>query len=111
MDKRTMEFAKKSKDKFYIDFTNSKSGPHVRWNSNDRVPFDDMLECFQALGWITAQERENSVAARDADTAAFLEEYRKNYKGPSEEERAEARAAFGAGTTVVNAITGHRYTV
>lgn len=111
MDKWTMESAENKKNDFYIDETNSAFGPHVRWNSNNRVPFDDMLECFQHLGWITLQERENSAAARDADTAAFLAEYRANYRGPSEEERAEARAEFGAGATVVNVPTGRRYTV
>jgi hypothetical protein len=111
MDAWTLASAKKHKDAFYMDFASAEFGPHVRWNSNDRVPFDDMLECFQSLGWITLQERENSARARDADTAAFLAEYRANYRGPSEEERAEARAEFGAGTTVVNVLTGHRYTV
>jgi hypothetical protein len=111
MDKWTLDYAQNKRDDFYIDFTGAEFGPHVRWNSNDQVPFDDMLECFQHLGWITLQERENSARARDADTAAFLADYRKNYTGPSEEERAEARAEFGAGATVVNAITGHRYRV
>nr|NDG05699.1 hypothetical protein [Oxalobacteraceae bacterium] len=111
MDKWTLDSAKRHKDKFYVDETSAKFGPHVRWNSNDRVPFDDMLECFQHLGWIDLQTRENSTRARDADTAAFLAEYRANYRGPSEEELAEARAEFGAGATVVNVFTGHRYTV
>ena len=111
MDKWTLDCAQNKRDDFYIDFTSAEFGPHVRWNSNDQVPFDDMLECFQHLGWITALERENSARARDADTEAFLEDYRKNYTGPSEEERAEARAAFGAGAEVVNVFTGHRYRV
>ena len=106
-----IENAKKYLDKFYLDETRDEFGPHVRWKSNDRVPFDDMLECFVALGWINNQERENSNAARDADTEAFFAEYRANYRGPSEEELFEARAAFGAGATVVNVITGDRYTV
>ena len=38
----------------------------------------------------------------------FLENYRRNYKGPGEEEKTEMRAAFGTGTTVVNVITGKR---
>lgn len=106
-----LEYAQKQRDEFYIDETRAEFGPHVRWNSNNQVPFNDMLECFQTLGWITQQERDNSNRARAADTAAFLAEYRKNYRGPSAEERAEARAAFGAGTTVVNVLTGHRYKV
>jgi hypothetical protein len=106
-----MQSAQKYQGQFYIDFTCNKFGPHVRWNSNNNVPFDDMLEAFQQLGWITQQERDNSRAARNADTARFLADYRKNYRGPSEEELFEARAAFGEGATVVNVITGDRYTV
>ena len=111
IDQHTMQSAQKYQGQFYIDETRSEFGPHVRWNSNNNVPFDDMLEAFQQLGWITQQERDNSRDARDADTARFLADYRKNYRGPSEEELSEARAAFGAGTTVVNVITGDRYTV
>lgn len=106
-----LDYAQKQRDAFHIDETQDQFGPHVRWNSNRRVPFDDMLACFQHLGWITQQERDNSRAARDADVAAAIAEYRANYRGPSEEELSEARAAFGAGTQVVNVLTGHRYTV
>lgn len=109
--KYDLEYAQKQRDAFYVDETHADFGPHVRWNSNNRVPFDDMLECFQLLGWITQQERDNSNRARAADTAAFIAEYRANYRGPSEEERAEARAEFGAGARVVNVLTGHCYTV
>lgn len=111
MDKWTLESAKKHANDFYVDRSDDKFGAHVRWNSNDRVPFDDMLECFQHLGWIDLQTRENSAAVRYAETQAILAEYRANYTGPSAEDRVEARAAFGAGATVVNVITGDRYTV
>lgn len=106
-----LEQARKLRKEFYVDETQDQFGPHVRWKSNDRVPFDDMLEGFQALGWITHQERMNSIRARKIDTEKFLAEYRKNYRGPSEEERAEARAALGAGTKITNVITGHTYRV
>ena len=106
MDKWTMESAKRHKDKFYIDETQSELGPHVRWNSNDRVPFDDMLECFQALGWIDLQTRENSAAVRYAEDCALLAEYRKNFKGYDAETLAEMRSEFGPGARVVNVVTG-----
>lgn len=109
--KSDLEYAQKNRDSFYVDETQDRFGPHVRWKINDRVPFDDMLECFEHLGWITWQERENSKLARKIDTQAFLAEYRKNYCGPSAEEVAEARAALGPGARVVNVITGHSYTV
>ena len=49
---------------------------------------------------------EETNRARKAQNEAFLDSYRKNYKGPTAEERMEMEAAFGKGTTVVNVITG-----
>ena len=43
---------------------------------------------------------------RDEQTERQLSEYRKNYKGPSQEELAEMRNAFGEGARVVNVLTG-----
>ena len=74
IDQYTMQSALKSKNDFYVDETRGDVGPHVRWNSNDRVPFDDMLEAFQTLGWIDSQTRKNSAVARDADIDAVLKE-------------------------------------
>lgn len=98
-------------DKFYIDETNDVTGPVVRWNSNNQVPFDDMLQEFQTAGLIDGLIVANSNDARAQETRKFLENYRANYRGPSEEEMFEARAAFGAGAEVVNVFTGHTYTV
>lgn len=78
-----------------------------RWKSNDHVPFDDLLE----EAGVPADVRARCKTARAADTAAFLEDYRANYKGPSDEERAEMRAAFGPGTVVMNVVTGTKVTV
>ena len=76
------------------------------WNSNGNyLPAD----CAEILSYTDFPfSLEETARAREAQTAAFLESYRKNYKGPSEEEKAEMRAAFGANTTVVNVITGER---
>jgi hypothetical protein len=101
----------KYKNDFYIDETNSNTGPVVRWNSNDRIPFADMLQNFVDAGWITKQEQNNSLAQRVEEDRIAIEAYRKNYKGPSEEELFEMKAAFGAGAEVVNVFTGHKYTV
>lgn len=101
-----MESAKRYIDKFYVDETRSEFGPHVRWNSNDRVPFDDMLECFQSLGWIDLQTRENSVVVRAAEERALLEEYRQNFKGYDAETLAEMRSEFGPDARVFNMLTG-----
>jgi hypothetical protein len=101
-----LDYAQKKRDAFYVDETQSEFGPHVRWRSNDRVPFDDMLECFQALGWIDLQTRENSAVVRYAEERAFLAEYRQNFKGYDAETLAEMRSEFGAGARVVNVVTG-----
>lgn len=81
-------------------------GNGVARNCIGRVLMDDMLE--KVLHITDKASAEATRAARQAETAAFLEEYRKNYEGPTEEERAEMRAAFGEGETVVDIITGQR---
>jgi hypothetical protein len=75
-----------------------------RWKSNNNVPFEDMLLCWN-LDLLTLQK---CIYARKADTEKFFEEYRKqmeNYE-PSPEELFEMRAAFGEGVKVVNVLTG-----
>ena len=80
----------------------------VRWTSNNRVMPKDCREILSHTAYRDLFSAEASRAAEDAETAAFLESYRKNYTGPSEEEKAEMRAAFGTGSTVVDVITGKR---
>ena len=76
------------------------------WNSNGNyLPAD----CAEILSYTDFPfSLEETARAREAQTAAFLENYRKNYTGPSEEEKAEMRAAFGTGATVVDIISGER---
>lgn len=78
----------------------------VARNCIGRVLMDDMLEKVQHL--TDKASAEATRAAREAENEAFLEEYRKNYQGPTKEEKAEMRAAFGEGETVVDIITGQR---
>ena len=81
-----------------------------RWLSNGRVPFNDMLEDFLALGLITDEIANKSVDTREVETAASIQEY-VNYRkenGYSAEEMFEMRAAFGTDTEVVNVFTGER---
>ncbi len=78
----------------------------VARNCIGRVLMSDMLE---KLACVTDKvNTENTKAARDEEVSRELEEYRRNYKGPSEEELYEMRAAFGAGTEVVDIITGRK---
>ena len=99
------------KSDFYIDWTSDATGPVVRWSSNDRIPFEDMLQEFEDAGWIDGQIYSNGVNQRVVEDRIAIEAYRKNYKGPSEEEMLEMRAEFGAGAKIVNVLTGHEYTV
>jgi hypothetical protein len=80
----------------------------VRWNSNNAVPFQDMLLEFLTEGLITVQNYNNSNAQRAIDNGAFFKRYAENQKNhvPDAEELFEMRAAFGEGATVVNVITG-----
>ena len=80
----------------------------VRWTSNNRVMPKDCREILSHTVYRDLYSEDASRAAEEAETAAFLESYRKSYKGSSEEEKAEMRAAFGTGSTVVNVITGER---
>ena len=80
----------------------------VRWTSNNRVMPKDCREILSHTAYRDLFSEEASRAAEEAEAAAVLESYRKNYTGPSEEEKAEMRAAFGTGSTVVDVITGKR---
>lgn len=99
------------KNDFYIDHTNNATGPVVRWNSNDRIPFADMLQEFKDAGWIDGQMYANSVEQRVVEDRAAIEAYCKNFKGYSEEALLEMRAEFGPGAKVVNVLTGQEFTV
>ena len=80
----------------------------VARNCIGRILMDDMLE---KLTYITGEaDAEATRAAREEETAAFFEGYRKANRNRrrSAEELHEMRAAFGTGTTVVDIITGER---
>jgi hypothetical protein len=77
-----------------------------RWKSNNRVPFEDMLESWN----LDEETFKKCVAAREADDANFFANYRKqmeNYE-PDAETLYEMKAAFGEGAEVVNVITGKK---
>lgn len=75
-------------------------------NCIGRVLMNDMLEKLTMVSGKVSVE--NTQAARDAETRKTIEAYRKADHQPSEEELWEMRAAFGRGTTVVDAITGRK---
>ena len=74
----------------------------IKWNSNGRYLMDDFCEKLEYAGY--AFDREATARKRDAQ----VEESRRNNNGLFGEALAEARAAFGEGTTVVDVLTGKK---
>jgi hypothetical protein len=97
---------KEAKDALY-DVADFEAGV-LRWSSNGRCPHDDMLAAWLVLEVITMAQAEATSAARRAEDARFIEEYRSADPVPDGEQIAEMRAAFGQGATVVNVITGRK---
>ena len=85
----------------------------VRWNSNNSVPPQDVLEQWASLG--LPFDLKKSVAARDADLTKFTAAYRKAQRAAPRDPEFEAemaferRAAFGPGVTVVDVNSGRKY--
>ena len=75
------------------------------WTSNG-TPMD--LDTAARYG--IPVDPESQQVARDAHLDAIVGIYRANYRGPSAEDRAEARAAHGRGVKLVNVITGTTWT-
>ncbi len=76
-------------------------------NCIGRVLMSDLLE---KLTYITDKvNAEATQAARDAEVAGELAEYRRTRRPASEEELNEMRNAFGKGTRVVNVLTGETF--
>lgn len=81
----------------------------VARNCIGRVLMNDLLE---KLAYITDKvDVEATQAARAAEVSKSLEGYRRTARPASREELNEMRAAFGEGQTVVNIITGQRYSL
>ena len=76
------------------------------WRSNGNYIPADCAEKLSHTDFLFSLEE--TAKAREAQTAAFFEDYRKNYTGPSEETLAEMRAELGKGTTVVDLISGKK---
>ena len=81
----------------------------VARNCIGRVLMSDMLE---KLTYVTDRvNAEATMAAREDEVSRRLAEYRRNARPASQEELNEMRAAFGEGQTVVNILTGERYSL
>ena len=79
-----------------------------------RPLMSDAMQELKDAGLVDTQTVTRTAVARDIHTTAFLKEYRTAQLNRSaeqiREERWEALAAYGPGETVVNIITGERYT-
>ena len=75
----------------------------LRWATGN-VPPRDIVALAKAVG--IKFDVAKTEAAREADLAAMIADMRANDAPMSDEERFEARAAFGEGTEIVNIITG-----
>lgn len=76
----------------------------IKWSSNGRYLMDDFCEKLECAGYPFS--RESTAKKRNVQDEESLAEYRRDDKGLSGEALAEARAAFGEGTTVVDVLTG-----
>jgi len=83
----------------------------IRWTSNCRIPFPDMLMDFLSAGLATADSVASSITQRRIEDEASLKDYVKRNRGRklSSEEQSEMTAAFGPGQSVVNVLTGVVY--
>jgi hypothetical protein len=79
-----------------------------------RPLMSDAMQELKDAGLVDGQTVTRTAVARDLHTTAFLKEYTIAQKNRSaeqiREERFEALAAYGPGETVVNIITGERFT-
>ena len=96
-----------------VHFENGAAG----WlfdNGEFRPLMDDAMEQLLEAGLVDADCVKITAEARDVYTEKSIAEYIQAQKNRSAEqiaeERWEARAAYGPGETVVNIITGERYT-
>ena len=78
----------------------------AKWISSGNYLPADVVEklTFAGADFFSA---EATATKREAQTATFLDSYRRNHRTTAEE-RMEMGAAFGKGTTVVNIITGEK---
>ena len=90
---------------FDADAYTEDGGRVWRWASNDAVCPLDACEEYGIPCDVVEQE-----ATRIRELDQFLAVYRANHRGPSAEQRAEARAAHGPGVRLVDVITGHAWT-
>lgn len=99
--KRVQDYVEEAKMKADVD-----SNGAIRWKNNGNYLMDDYCEVLEYAGYPFS--REATKAARDAQVAQQLADYKSNPPMMTDEEIEEMRAAFGSGTSVVDVIGGQR---
>jgi hypothetical protein len=98
-----------NKVKMYFEETSEVDGV-IRWNKSNNVPPSELMELWAYVGLVDQWTFQRSTDARDKDQAESAKRYRETRatQGYSQEQLFEMRAAFGAGTTVMDVITGKK---
>ena len=99
--KRVQDYVEEAKMKADVD-----SNGAIRWKNNGNYLMDDYCEVLEYAGYPFS--REATKAARDAQVAEQLADYKSNPPMMTDEYIAEMRAAFGSGTSVVDVISGQQ---
>ena len=76
----------------------------VARNKIGRVLMEDQMEILSFTDWKFSKEATRK--AREEEVAKSIASYKKNARTPSFEEMSEMRNTFGAGTKVVDALSG-----
>lgn len=76
----------------------------VARNRIGRALMEDQMEILSFTDWRFSKEATRK--AREDEDAKFIASYKKNARTPSFEEMSEMRNAFGAGTKVVDVLSG-----
>ena len=109
-DSKTNTFTGYTAEKLAEQFEGATvKGGVVRWNSNNNVPFEDMLTDFFEAGLISDEVLHTSNGYRKAQVSSFLDDYKIAQANRSPEQIAEeqmmARDALG-NQPIANVITG-----
>ena len=82
----------------------------AKWKTNGSYLPADVVEklTFAGAAWFSP---EATAAKREKQVTKELEAYRNSHRGFDAETIAEAKAAFGEGTTICDVITGEKITL
>ena len=109
-----LEWQKKELDRIadQLRHTITESGGILRWSESGNIPPKEYLLYADYLRLPFQMKR--TLEAREVEEQFAIEQYKENRKNMTaedlEEERLEARAAHGPGVTLVNVLTGEKYT-